>query len=76
MLSNVAWFGNASGGRTVTGQSLTQPGQCRPGACARKVAGDINGRVGGAVDLFSFHIQLERSIPGTLAGDAVGQEGE
>ena len=71
----MARFG-AAPGRTVTGQSLTQHGQCRPGACARKLAGDINGRVGGAVELFSFHIQLERSIPGTLAGHVIGQDGE
>jgi hypothetical protein len=76
VLSDVAWFGHAPGGRTVTGQSLTQPGQCRPRACAGKVAGDVNGRVGGAVDLFSFHIQFERSIPGTLAGDEICQDRE
>jgi hypothetical protein len=76
VLTDVAWFGNASGDRKVAGQSLTQPGQCHPGARARKVTSDINGRIGGAVDLFGFHIQLERSILGTLAGDVLGQNGE
>jgi hypothetical protein len=58
------------------GQSLTQPGQCHPRACSRKVAGNIYGYIGGAIDLISFHIQLERSISGTLAGDVVGHEAE
>jgi hypothetical protein len=76
VLSNVGWFENASANRTVVGQSLTQPGQCHPRACTRKVAGNIDGYIGGAIDLLSFHIQLERSISGTLAGDVVGQEGK
>src|SRR5262249_56170399 len=76
VLRNVAWLDNASAGRTVAGQSLAQPGQRHPGARVREVAGDIDGRVGGAVDLFSFHIQFERSVPGTLAGGVLGQEGK
>src|SRR5215831_6045338 len=76
VLRNVAWLDNASGGRTLAGQSLTQPGQRHPGARVREVAGDIDGRVGGAIDLFSFHIQFERSVPGTLAGGVLGQEGK
>jgi hypothetical protein len=72
----VVWFSNVSSGRTVAGQSLTQPGQCHPGACSRKVAGDIDGCVGGTADLVSFQKQLERSIRGSLAGDVIGQESE